>query len=116
MYQRAKYIISGNEKNCEDSSCQGGPVGALSPKLTLMHSRLIPQCKFNTITHTDLVVDDAEIIRNNMLAHAQLLREFPVLETLGHQFDNMQLTRARSMVVLVNKYPSLHDSGGRAAN
>jgi hypothetical protein len=28
----------------------------------------------------------------------------------------MQLTRARSAVVLVNKYSSLHDSGGRAAN
>jgi hypothetical protein len=77
-----------------------------SPKLTLMHSRLIPQGKFNAITHTDLVVDDAEIIPNNMLAHAQLLRYFPVLETLGHQFDNMQLTRARPTVVLVNKYPS----------
>jgi hypothetical protein len=35
-----------------------------------------------------------------MLAHAQLLRYFPVLETLGHQFDNMQLTRARPTVVL----------------
>ena len=76
-----------------------------------MHSRLIPQCKFNTITHTDLVVDDAEIIRNNMLAHAQLLREFPVLETLGHQFDNMQLTRARPTIVLVNKYPSARHFG-----
>jgi len=71
-----------------------------------MHSGLIPQCKFNAITHTHLVVDDAEIIPNNMLAHAQLLRDFPVLETLGHQFDNMQLTRARPTVVLVNKYPS----------
>jgi hypothetical protein len=70
-----------------------------------VHSRLVPQGKFNAIAHANLVVDDAEIIANNMLAHAQLLRDFPVLETLGHQFDNMQLTRARPTVVLVNKYP-----------
>jgi hypothetical protein len=90
----------------EDSSRLGGTLGALPTKLALMHSRLIPQCKFNAITHTDLVVDDAEIIPNNMLAHAQLLPYFPVLETLGHQFDNIQLTRARPAVVFVNKYPS----------
>ncbi|HWY54890.1 MAG TPA: hypothetical protein VNZ03_10525 [Terriglobales bacterium] len=40
--------------------------------------------KFNAIAHANLVVDDAEIIANNMLAHAQLLRDFPVLQTLSH--------------------------------
>jgi hypothetical protein len=80
-----------------------------------MRSRLVPEREFHSIADADLVVDDAEIIPNNMLAHAQLLRDFPVLETLGHQFNHMQLTRARSRVVLVNKYPSPHDSGGRAS-
>jgi hypothetical protein len=57
---------------------QGSPVQAedaweehllLLSKSALMHSRLIPQREFYPIANTNLVVDDAEIIANDMLAY-----------------------------------------------
>lgn len=44
-----------------------------------MHSCLIPQRKFNAVAHTHLVIDDAEIVSNDVLAYSQLARYFPIL-------------------------------------
>ena len=52
---------------------------ALPTKSALVQSSLIPQRKFNAIAHTYLVVDDAEIVSNDVLAYSQLARYFSIL-------------------------------------
>ena len=80
-----------------------------------MHSRLVPQHEFHSIADADLVVDDAEIIANDMLSHAKLLRYFSILEPLSDQLNYVLLAPTGFAIVFADKYPSLRSSSGRAA-
>jgi len=51
-----------------------------------MHPCLIPQSKFYTIPHSYLAVDLADVISDNVPAEADLVRNFTILKSLGHQF------------------------------
>ena len=83
-------------------------LGVLSPaNLALMRTRFIPQGEFNSIADADLVVDDAEIITDDLLAHSEPVRYFPILKPLGDQLNHVLLTRTRLAIVLADKYPSL---------
>jgi len=60
--------------------------GSGPPQCSFMHTCSIPQDKFYTIPHSYFTVDLTDIISDNVPAEADLVRDFTVLESLGHQF------------------------------
>ena len=69
---------------------------------------LIPQCKLDTVADSNLVVDLAQVVPNNILPDAELLSDFTVVEPLCNQLDDAKLPPA-GFPGSVSVSPSLPD-------
>jgi hypothetical protein len=67
-------------------------------EFSLVHAGFIPECEFNPVAYSNLVVNHAKVIPNDMGIDAQLASHVPVCETFGYQFDDAMLLRARRSV------------------
>ena len=51
----------------------------------------IPEGEFNTIPESELVVDDAEVVLDNVFGGANFAGDVAILESLGDEFDDAVL-------------------------
>jgi hypothetical protein len=58
-------------------------------------SCLVPQGEFDTVAYSNLVIDLAEVVSDNMFANSQVLSDFAILQSLSHQLDHSKLASAR---------------------
>jgi len=60
-----------------------------------VYSGLVPQSKFDPVAYSNLVVDFAKVVPDNVFADAELPCDFVIFESLSNQLDNSQLPTAR---------------------
>ena len=51
-------------------------------------SRFVPEREFDPVPESEFVVDDAKVVFDDMLGGADAFCDFPILESLGNEFDN----------------------------
>ena len=54
-----------------------------------MYPCLIPERELNPVVDSHLTVDLADVVSDDITAHSQLLGNFAVLQSLGHQSDDL---------------------------
>ena len=65
-----------------------------SERLPLLPSSAIPQCEFDPIAYTNLVVDFFKIVPDDVFADPEFLGDFFIFKSLGYQLDDSQLSSA----------------------
>jgi len=54
----------------------------------------IPECEFDPIPESELVVDDSKIVFDDVFCGSDFICDFPVFESLSDEFDNPVLSFA----------------------
>jgi hypothetical protein len=62
--------------------------------LPLIHTLFVPKGKLDAIVVSKLVVDVPQVVLDDLAADSKLLGDFAVLQSLGHQFHDAQLSVA----------------------
>src|SRR5690349_14239288 len=75
-----------------------------------MNAGFVPKRQLHPIADADLVVNDAEVVANNLLANSQHLRDLSILQPTRDQFNNALLTRTWLSIVPANANPSLQNT------
>lgn len=69
-------------------------LGESKERCAFMHPCLIPESKFDTVAQSNLVIDLTQVVPDNELPDAQLIRDFAVLESLRNQLYDLKLPSA----------------------
>ena len=62
-----------------------------------MHSCLVPESKFDPVTHTNPVVDSLQVVLDDVYANPDFLCDFTVFQALRDQHDDSLLAPAQSL-------------------
>ena len=60
-------------------------------RLAFVHSGFVPQSEFDSVAHSNLVVNFAEVVPDNMFADFKFPSDFAIFQSLGNQLNNSQL-------------------------
>ena len=82
-------------------------------KLASIHLVFVPEGEFEPSVDSDLGIDGTEVVPNHRCGSTEVLGDFVILQSLGHHFDDPELTRAR---LLKGKLCWLADAEARFAD
>src|SRR5215475_5326845 len=66
-------------------------------EVPLMHLLFVPEGEFQPIVNSDLGVDGTEIVPKPQWGNTEVVGDFAILQSLGHHFDDSELTRVRRL-------------------